>query len=616
MGRFDDRNNLIQLIKATPPEKLQLIADELRAELLEDVSVSGGHLASNLGVVELTVALHKVFDSPRDKIVFDVGHQCYVHKMITGRREEMKNIRHMGGISGFPKRSESSHDITEPGHSSTSVSVALGLAKARDLKGEDYSCIAVIGDGALTGGVAFEALNHAGDTETPLIVILNDNQMSIGSNIGGTKNNLERLRTSKVYLAFKNSLKKTKTKSPGLYNFLKRVRDSVKYLFLPDQIFEELGFKYYGPIDGHDIPELIDALEFAKEAKRPVVLHVLTVKGKGFKPAEDNPTKYHGISAFDIETANSDPAPKGRTWSELFGDELLKQADINENIVAVSAAMVDSTGLLPMQKKYPDRVFDVGIAEQHAVAFAEGLALNGMRPVVAVYSTFLQRAYDEILIEVCLQDLPVVFAIDRAGVTGSDGETHQGVYDISYLSSMPNMTLLSPWDENSLRMCLDFALKQNGPVAIRYGKGDVPYSNVPYEDRMPGMVMQKEGFETLMLCDGAFINECLEAAQSIRNNSVAVYNLEMLKPLKKDKLVQLLRKFKAVITVEDGCISGGFGERVSAAAAEERNCAKVLNLGWPDCFIEHGSVSQLRKKYGLDAASIKEKTEAFIENKA
>ena len=614
MGKFDENENLIGLIKATPVDKLQMIADELRQELLEDVSVSGGHLASNLGVVELTVALHKVFDSPKDKIVWDVGHQCYVHKMITGRRNEMKNIRHMGGISGFPKRVESNHDIYDSGHSSTSISVALGLAKARDLKGEDYSCIAVIGDGALTGGVAFEALNHAGDTNTPLIVVVNDNQMSIGSSIGGTKRNLEKIRTSRVYNRFKNILKKTKTHTPRLYNFLKRFRDAIKYIFLPDQYFEELGFKYYGPIDGHDIPEIIEAFEFAKEAQRPVVLHMLTVKGKGFKPAEENPTKYHGISSFDLEKADTEPLPKGHSWSEVFGDELLSLARKNDKIVAISAAMVDSTGLTDMAAEMPDRVFDVGIAEQHAVSFAEGLALNGMKPVVAVYSTFLQRAYDEILTEVCLQNLPVIFAIDRAGVTGSDGETHQGMFDIAYLSSMPNMTILSPWDENSLKICLRYAIKHDGPVTIRYGKGEVPSSDYDYSYHDPGVVLQKEGFESLIISDGAFIEDCLIAAGNIRNNSVAVVNFEMLKPLNKEYIYSVLKKYKSIITVEDGCITGGFGEQISVIAAENKNYAKVLNLGWPDRFIEHGSIAQLRKKYGLDQDSIRRKAEEFIES--
>ncbi len=614
MGKFDENENLIGLIKATPVDKLQLIADELRQELLEDVSVSGGHLASNLGVVELTVALHKVFDSSKDKIVWDVGHQCYVHKMITGRRNEMKNIRHMGGISGFPKRSESIHDIYDSGHSSTSISVALGLAKARDLKGENYSCIAVIGDGALTGGVAFEALNHAGDTNTPLIVVVNDNQMSISSSIGGTKRNLEKIRTSRTYNRFKNLLKKTKTSAPGLYNFFKRFRDAIKYLFLPDQYFEELGFKYYGPIDGHDIPEIIEAFEFAKEAQRPVVLHMLTVKGKGFKPAEENPTKYHGVSSFDLKTADAEPLPKGHSWSEAFGDELLSLARKNDKIVAISAAMVDSTGLSEMAAEMPDRVFDVGIAEQHAVSFAEGLALNGMKPVVAIYSTFLQRAYDEILTEVCLQNLPVIFAIDRAGVTGSDGETHQGVFDISYLSSMPNMTILSPWDENSLKICLRYAIKHEGPIAIRYGKGDIPSSNYAYSYHDPGVVLHKEGFESLIISDGAFIGDCITAAENIRNNSVSVVNFEILKPLNKEYIYAALKKYKSIITVEDGCISGGFGEQISAIAAENKTYAKVLNLGWPDRFIEHGSVAQLRKKYGLDQDSIRRKAEEFIES--
>lgn len=618
MGKFDNNENLISLIKSTPVNKLQDIADRLRAELIDDVSVSGGHLASNLGVVELTVALHKVFDSPKDKIVWDVGHQCYVHKMITGRKEEMRSIRSFGGISGFPKRSESEHDMYDSGHSGTSISAALGYAAARDLKGEDYSCIAVIGDGALTGGVAFEALNNAGALNTPLIVILNDNQMSIGSSVGSTPGHLSRLRTSDTYLKLKESLKKTKMSAPGLYRFLRTVRDVVKYIFVPNQIFEDLGFKYYGPLDGHDIEEMVKALEFAKSAKRPIVLHVITKKGMGFAPAEDNPEKFHGIGSFDKTKISSENVRSDGTWSDVFGDELLKIAEKDDKVVAVSAAMVSATGLRPMQEKMPERVFDVGIAEQHAVSFAAGLALNGLKPVVAIYSTFLQRAYDQIITEVCLQNLPVVFAIDRAGVTGPDGETHQGVFDISYLNAMPNMTILSARDETSFRACIDYAVRLGTPCAVRYGKGNIPKPSEKIEidnNYVPGAVTLKDGSEDLIICDGSFADSAIYAAEKCPG-SVAVIDLEMIKPLDNRFIRDLVNTYKHIVTVEDGVICGGMGSEIALIASEAKYGAKVLCLGWPDKFIEHGSIQQLREKYGMDKESIAKAAEEFFEDKA
>lgn len=612
MDRIDKDTNIKDLIKQTPISELSGIADSLREELIDDVAVSGGHLASNLGVVELTVALYKVFSFPKDKLIWDVGHQCYVHKMISGRREQMTGMRHLDGISGFPKRAESPYDMYDSGHTSNSVSAALGYAAARDLDGDDYSCIAVIGDGALTGGEAFEGLNNAGASNIPLIVVLNDNQMSIGSSVGSTAKSLNRIRTSKSYIGFKNAVKKSKDNIPGLYRFLKNTRDLIKYAFVPDQIFEELGFKYYGPIDGHDIEEMVDALEFAKASHRPVILHIATKKGKGYKPAEDDPSKFHGVGAFD----RNDPAStikSKRGWSEIFGDDLLQLAEKDNKIVAVSAAMIDATGLGPMQRSFPARVFDVGIAEQHAVSFAAGLALNGYKPVVAIYSTFLQRAFDQICTEVCLQNLPVVFAIDRAGVTGADGETHQGTFDISYLAEMPNMTILSAYDESSFKQCLEYAFTLGTPVALRYGKTEPAILDASRSEGKPGASELKEGFENLILCDGAFVKESLYAAKHLRS-SVAVYAMEVLKPLDYDQICSMLKKYKAVITIEDGTYIGGFGSMISQIAATDRSYARVLNLAWPDKFIEHGSINELRKRYGLDEEGVLSVAEDFFES--
>ena len=610
MGKFDNNKNLIPLIKKLDYKKLQVLADSLRDELIEDVSLTGGHLASNLGVVELTIALHKVFDSPKDKIVWDVGHQCYVHKLITGRRDELKNQRNIGGISGFPKRNESIHDTYDSGHSSTSVSAALGYAKARDLKHENYSCIAVIGDGALTGGVAFEALNHAGSTQTPIIVILNDNQMSISGSVGGMSKYLQHIRTSKLYQSFKSGIKSSTSDTPMIYKGLENIRDALKNLFVPGQMFEEMGFKYYGPIDGHNIAELCNSLEFAKNANRPILLHIVTKKGKGFKPAEENPSKFHGIGKFDIKSIDSKDVDTTGTWSDIFGDEITELAKHDDRIVAISAAMIDGTGLKKMKEKIPSRVVDVGIAEQHAVSYAAGLALNGMKPVVALYSTFLQRAYDEVLIDVCLQNLPVVFVIDRAGVSGQDGETHQGNFDISFLSSMPNMTILSPDDENSLRAMLQYALRLNSPCAIRYPKGKAPKYDLA-ENYIPGPKMIHRGEDAVILCDGSFESAAMHCAEN-SEKSIAVINMEILKPISSD-LIQSIKRFKHIITIEDGCTIGGFGSYISSEIAKDGN-NKVLNIGWPDKFIEHGSIEELRKKYLLDDNSILEKVENFIEN--
>ncbi|MBR5756290.1 MAG: 1-deoxy-D-xylulose-5-phosphate synthase, partial [Firmicutes bacterium] len=525
--------NLIDKIKKMDYEELDLLAVEIREFLIKSVSETGGHFASNLGAVELTIALHKVFDSPKDKIVFDVGHQSYVHKIITGRKDFFPTLRQLDGLSGFPKRSESIHDMYDSGHASTSVSAALGYAKARDLKGEDYSCIAVLGDGALTGGVAYEALNFAGADGTPLIVVLNDNEMSIDSSKGGINTYLQKLRSSNSYLKFKSNIKNAVEDNPKLYNRLEQTRDIIKGMIMPTGIFEDLGFKYFGPIDGHNIKELCEALELAKKLKRPVVVHVMTKKGKGFLSAEKNPAKYHGVGKFDPATAGTVETYNEKSYSEIFGKELVRLATKDERIVAISAAMVGSTGLSDMHERFPERCIDVGIAEQNAVSFAAGLALNGMRPVIAVYSTFLQRAYDEIITEVALMNLPVVFAIDRAGVTGADGETHQGNFDISYLSSMPNMTVLAPKDGTELREMLQFALSLDGPCAIRYPKendSDLSLYASGFMDTNAELLGSDGSFAIIAV--GSMVREALKASEILRAQGIdsAVYNLRRIKP--------------------------------------------------------------------------------------
>ncbi len=616
MGIYDSKPNKLEDIKRMSLSELNAEAAHLRRYLIDAVAKNGGHLASNLGAVELTLALHKVFDSPKDKIIWDVGHQTYVHKLLTGRYEAMQQIRQLDGLSGFPKRKESEHDMYDSGHSGTSISAALGYATARDLKNEHYSCVAVIGDGALTGGVAWEAMNSAGSDKTQIIVILNDNQMSISGNVGGIPKHLTRLRTSRAYNVFKRELKNKS--HDGSLRFFRRVRDAIKYLFVSRTVFEEMGFKYYGPIDGHDIEQLTDAFSFAKTLEnQPVLLHVITKKGKGFGPAEENPAKYHGIGVFNPETADDVISFNPDSWSEIFGSELTKLAYDDERIVAVTAAMADGTGLSAFGKAHPDRLFDVGIAEQHAVSFAAGLALNGLRPVVALYSTFMQRAYDQILSEVCLQNLPIVFGVDRAGVTGSDGETHQGEFDIAYLSAMPNMTLLSPRDESSLRAMLRFAFTLDSPAAIRYPKGTAPEKGLfpDTENFSPVPQIIRIGKELLLISDGNMLCTALAAAEILDKNNInaAVCDLRILSPLPGEHIENMLDEYKCIVTIEDACLAGGIGERIAVMAAVKKNAPPVLNIAWPDKFIEQGSVEQLRERYGLDAVSVAERTLKFFE---
>ncbi len=612
-------------LKTMSDRDLELLTYEIRDFLIEKVAKTGGHLASNLGVVELTIALHKVFKSPKDKMIWDVGHQSYVHKILTGRAASFDGLRRLNGISGFPKREESIHDIFDTGHSSNSISAAMGFAAARDLEGLDYSVIAVIGDGALTGGMAYEALNNAGSSQSKMIVVLNDNEMSIGKNTGGISQHLSKLRASQTYLEFKKQLKKTLKGIPGvgegLYNGIEHFRDSLKYAIVPGAIFEQLGFKYFGPVDGHNIHDLVEVLSLAKMMDGPVLIHTITKKGKGYRNAEANPGKFHGISAFDPTTGNVLSESDHLNYSTIFGKKMIQLANDNPKVVAVSAAMIEATGLGKFAEKHPGRIFDAGIAEAHAVTFAAGLAACGYRPVVAIYSTFLQRAYDQILIDVCMQNLPVIFAIDRAGNVGSDGETHHGVFDLSYLSHMPNLTILAPKDGVELAAMLDYALTLNGPCAIRYPRGVAAdlSGEMPYPAIDGSSERLRSGSDLDLLAVGKMVSVGMEVCRRLRSRGIeaGLANVRFIKPVDREFVLSAARMGKNLVILEDNVLEGGFGSMVSRLLAEESSLdVRVLNIGWPDRFIEQGSTEELFEKYGLDPESIAERVCDFLEGKA
>lgn len=593
-------------------EELESLCDELRETVVNTVSENGGHLASNLGIVELTVALHRVFKAPEDKIVWDVGHQSYVHKLLTGRGANFNSLRRRNGVSGFPKRSESIYDTYDSGHSSDSISAALGMAVARDLNNDSNAVIAVIGDGAMTGGMAFEAMNNAGVMNTPFIVILNDNAMSISKNHGGVSQHLSKLRYSDRYKSFKSGLKKGLTKIPllgnGIYNGLAAMKDSVKYMVVPGILFEEMGFKYLGPVDGHNLKELIDVFESAGNFGGPVIVHCITQKGRGYKLSENNPDRYHGVGPFDAETGMQLKEKDEKTYSDIFGRKLAAMASGDQRIIAISAAMIDGTGLSGFARTFPDRIFDVGIAEEHAVSFAAGLALSGKRPFVAIYSTFLQRAYDQILIDVCMQNLPVVFCIDRAGIVGEDGSTHHGVFDLSYLMHMPNMTILAPSDAYELRMMMDYALSLNSPVSIRYPKGVAPILSDEFTPRDYSMEprIMREGSDVTVLAVGKMTSVCLRAAEILEKNGISaeIIDVRQIKPIKGDVIIESARKTQKLVTVEDNVVTGGFGSAIEEFAEQFGFGVTIKKIGWKDEFIPHGSQSQLQEEYGMDSKGI------------
>jgi len=614
VGKLLEKINSPDDIKLLNFQQLEQLSGEIREFLIENVSKTGGHLASNLGVVELTLALHKVFNSPKDKIIWDVGHQTYVHKIITGRKDRFGTLRQIGGIAGFPRISESEHDCFNTGHSSTSISAALGIARARDIKKENYSVIAVIGDGALTGGMAFEALNDAGRSPNNLIVILNDNEMSITRNVGGLSRYLSKIRTQPFYYKAKEDFDVFLNKIPAIGKSAAKALDmakgTIKYIIMPGIIFEELGFTYLGPIDGHNISELCSVLSRAKFLKGPVLIHVCTQKGKGYAFAEKRPQEFHGISPFEIDTGELKENGV-TTFSHVFGRKVCKLAEEHSEIVAISAAMTQSTGLEPFSKKFPERFFDVGIAEQHAVTLAAGMAQNGMKPVVAIYSSFLQRAYDQILHDVALQNLHVIFAIDRAGVVGEDGETHQGLYDLSYLSHIPNMSILAPSDYSEMEEMIEYAvLRHKGPVAVRYPKGTGKDKLFEPKPVIPGKgMMLREGKDLTIVAVGIMVETALEVAEMLAElgYSAEVINPRFIKPIDEKLVIDSVLKTGKLVTIEDNSIKGGFGNNVLEILCRHDIKCPVRMFGFPDEPITHGPRSELLKIFGLDAESIKNK---------
>jgi 1-deoxy-D-xylulose-5-phosphate synthase len=602
-------------VKKLDLEELEGLCQEIREEILSVVSKNGGHLASSLGVVELTTVLHYVFDFPRDKLVWDVGHQSYAHKILTGRRDRFRTLRQYEGISGFPKRDESPYDAFDSGHSGTSISSALGMAEARRLRGEEGRVIAVIGDGSMTAGLAFEGLNQAGHVDQDLIVILNDNEMSISRNVGALSSYLNRLMTGQFVNRFRNDTKEFLGTLPGIgksvLRFAKQAEESLKGLLMPGLLFEELGMKYIGPIDGHRLDYLIETFQNIKKLKGPILVHVITKKGKGYPPAEKNPSRFHGVPPFVIETGelrNDQRNPP--TYTEVFGETLCQLAKENKKLIAITAAMENGTGLQEFARHFPDRFYDIGIAEQHAVTFAAGLALEGVKPVVAIYSTFLQRAYDQVLQDVCLQNLPVVFALDRGGIVGEDGPTHHGLFDFSYLRHIPNMIVMVPKDENEFQHMIKTATECPTPIAFRYprGKGVGVKRELPLQsiDIGKGEVL-REGQEILIIAIGSTVYPSLRAAERLADIGIqaAVINSRFLKPLDGNLLCEWAEKTEKVLTVEENVLQGGFGSAVLELFQERSLYSiRVKRLGIPDTFVEHGPQTLLREKYGIDENGI------------
>ena len=609
-----DKIHSPQDLKSLTNEELEQLAVELRAKMIGTCSVQGGHLASSLGAVELIIALHYVLDCPNDRIVFDVGHQSYAHKLLTGRFENFDTLRTFDGISGFPKIDESPCDSHDAGHASDSISTALGYACARDINGSNETVVAFIGDASISGGMAFEALNQVASSGTKLIIVLNDNGMSISKNVGGIAASLAHSRLSKRYTSVRDSVEDAVASKGKLGKFLmdtgNAFKESFKQLVLPTgMFFEQLGITYVGPVDGHNIPTLIELFKETEEFDGPIIIHAVTTKGKGYKPAEKHPDVFHGIGAFDVKTGKSQKKTDCKTWTSIFSDELLRLANKNEDIVAITAAMTSGTGLDAFAKKYPKRFFDVGIAEEHAVTMASSLAMGGKIPVVAIYSTFLQRAYDQMMINVALQNQHVIFCLDRAGLVGEDGPTHHGSFDLSYLHTIPNMTVLAPSDEGELRRALNYAIDAQGPIAIRYPRGacvkEIQKDTKPFEERAR---LLHKGKDVAILCVGALASAALQACEILKEQGIyaSIYDMRFVQPLDKEAL-QAAKCAKLVVTLEENSLSGGFGSSVLEEYADSFESPKVLRIGLPNKFIQQGSLQKLHELYGLDAAGIASK---------
>lgn len=614
MYKYLDKVNCPEDIKNMTNEELDILAKDIRKFLVKSVSKTGGHLASNLGVVELTLALHKVFESPKDKIVWDVGHQSYVHKILTGRKDSFETLRQFEGLSGFPKEIESPHDIFDTGHSSTSISVGLGIACARDIKKEKFDVVSVIGDGSITGGMALEALNNLGYLNTDMIIILNDNEMSIDKNVGAMSRHLSSIIRNSTMNKVKDEVEKIFTVTSAgnlIYKTASKVKDSIVSQFTPQQceLFESMGIKYYGPIDGHNIKELIEILNKAKKKRGPVLLHVITKKGKGYKYAEEHPDKYHGVSKFDIKEGIQ--PSNSKSISVAVGEKLVQMSAKDDKIVAITAAMPSGTGLDLFQRAYPERYYDVGIAEQHAVTFSAGLAKEGMKPYFAVYSTFLQRGYDQVIHDVCITKKNVTFLIDRAGLVGNDGETHHGMFDLSYLNIVPNITVMAPKDTQELELMLELSAELNEPVAIRYPRGNAYYLNKgEYKKIEVGKYeIIEEGKDIAILAIGNMVKHALEAKEMLLEDNInpTIINARFLKPMDEKLLHELCTKYKTIVTIEDNIISGGFGSRINNFIIDNNYNVKVENIAVSEKFIDHGNIDSLYEAVGLSSKCIASK---------
>lgn len=602
-------------IKKIDRKDMGELAQEIREFLIQKISVTGGHLGSNLGAVELTMALHLSLNLPEDKIIWDVGHQSYTHKILTGRREGFESLRQYHGMSGFPKRKESDCDCFDTGHSSTSISAGLGMVKARDIQGGKNTIVSVIGDGSLTGGMAYEALNNASRLETNFIIVLNDNNMSISENVGGVSKYLNNIRTANMYLDLKAGIYKSLRGKPGygdkVVNQIRRAKSSFKQLVVPGMLFEDMGITYLGPVDGHNIQEMVHIFREAKKVKKAVLVHVITKKGKGYAPAERHPARFHGAEPFDIETGIPSAPRTKANYTDIFSTVMCKLGQRDEKVVAITAAMPDGTGLKRFRNMYPDRFFDVGIAEEHAVTFAAGLAAGGLKPIVAIYSSFLQRAYDQILHDVCIQNLPVVFCIDRAGLVGSDGETHQGLFDLSYLSSIPNMHILAPKNKWELSDMIKYAVEFGGPVAIRYPRGEAFDGLREYREPIvygKSEVIYEEG-EITLIAVGSMVKVALSVRERLKEKGIdcSLVNARFVKPIDEELIANLCKTNRLIVTMEENVASGGFGERVRAYTDSLGNGTDVLSIAIPDEYVEHGNVELLKQEVGIDAATVEER---------